>query len=130
MSNNGRYLILAALLFVLHPLLAQQDTGLITGLVLDESGAPVANASVEVKNTGTGIVTRVSTGHEGSYTTPPLRIGSYSVTVEAKGFKRAIREALTLNVQDRLPVSFTLEIGDVEQSVEVNADAPLLQSET
>ena len=73
---------------------------------------------------------RVKTGAEGSYTTPPLRIGTYSVTVEAPGFKRAIREALTLNVQDRLPVSFTLEIGDMQQSVEVNTDAPLLQSET
>ena len=130
MSNRGRYLILAALLFALHSLLAQQDTGVITGQVLDESGAPIANASVEVKNTGTGIVSRVSTGQEGSYTTQPLRIGTYSVTVEAKGFKRAIREDLTLNVQDRLRVSFTLPVGDMQQSVEVVAEAPLLQSET
>ncbi len=130
MFKNGRYLIFAALLFALHPLVAQQDTGLITGEVLDESGAPVANASVEAKNAGTGIVSRVTTGHEGSYTTQPLRIGSYSVTVEAKGFKRAIREGLTLNVQDRLRVSFTLPVGDVQQSVEVVAEAPLLQSET
>ena len=122
--------VAAALLVALNPSPAQQDTGVITGAILDASGAPIANAVVEVKNAGTGIVLRVKAGAEGSYTTPPLRIGTYSVTVEAPGFKRAIREALTLNVQDRLPVSFTLEIGDVQQSVEVTADVPLLQSET
>src|SRR6478609_5291470 len=130
MFKNGRYLITVALSLALHPLLGQQDTGLITGQVLDETGAPIANASVEVKNAGTGIVSKVSTGQEGSYTTQPLRIGTYSVTVEAKGFKRAIRENLSLSVQDRLRVSFTLPVGDVQQSVEVVAEAPLLQSET
>ena len=122
--------VIAALLFVLHPLLAQQDTGVITGDVLDPSGAPIGNASVAVKNSETGIVLRVSTGVEGSYTTPPLHIGTYSVTVEAKGFKRAIRDGLMLNVQDRLRLSFTLEVGDMQQSVEVVGEAPLLQSET
>ena len=122
--------VAAALLVALNPSPAQQDTGVITGAILDASGAPIANAVVEVKNAGTGIVLRVKASAEGSYTTPPLRIGTYSVTVEAPGFKRAIREALTLNVQDRLPVSFTLEIGDVQQSVEVTADVPLLQSGT
>ncbi len=52
------------------------------------------------------------------------------MTVEASGFKRAIREDITLNVQDRLRVSFSLVIGDVQQSVEVMAEAPLLQSDT
>src|SRR5215471_19355419 len=111
--------VVTALLLALHPLLGQQDSCVITGEVLDASGGPVGNASVEVKNTGTGIVVKIITGVEGSYTTPPLRIGTYSVTVEAKGFQRAIREALTLNVQDRLRVSFSLVVGDVQQSVEV-----------
>jgi hypothetical protein len=53
MFQNTRYLMLTALLFALHTSLAQQDTGLLTGKVLDESGAPIANASVEVKNIGT-----------------------------------------------------------------------------
>ncbi len=130
MFSNARHLMLTALLFAVHSLLAQQDTGLITGQVLDESGAPIANASVEIKNTGTGIVSKVKTGQEGSYTTQPLRIGTYSVTVEARGFKRAIRETLTLSVQDRLRVSFTLPVGDVQQSVEVVGEVPLLQSES
>ncbi len=75
-------------------------------------------------------MSRVSTSQDGSYTTQPLRIGDYSVTVEAKGFKRAIRENLTLNVQDRLRVSFTLPVGDMQQSIEVVAEAPLLQSDS
>src|SRR5579871_4688578 len=101
MLKRTSFLVMAALLSALHPLPAQQDTGVITGQVLDGSGAPIGNASVEVKNTGTGIVLRVNTGVEGSYTTPPLRIGTYSVTVEASGFKRAIHDGLILNVQDR-----------------------------
>src|SRR5579859_4125421 len=79
MLKKTSFLATAALLFALHPLLAQQDTGVITGEALDASGAPIGNASVEVKNTETGIVLRVSTGVDGSYTTPPLRIGSYSI---------------------------------------------------
>jgi hypothetical protein len=130
MFNTGRYLTILALSIALHPLPGQQDTGLITGQVLDESGAPIANASVEVKNIGTGIVSKVLTGQEGSYTTPPLRIGTYSVAVEAKGFKRTIRENLILSVQDRLRVSFTLPVGDVQQTVEVMGEVPLLQSES
>jgi hypothetical protein len=130
MFNSSRRLTIMTLVLSFHSLLAQQDTGVITGQVVDESGSPIANAAVEVKNTGTGIVSRVVTGQEGSYTTQPLRIGSYSVTVEASGFKRAIRGDLTLNVQDRLRVSFTLPVGDMQQSVEVVGEAPLLQSET
>jgi len=81
--------VAAALLVALNPSPAQQDTGVITGAILDASGAPIANAVVEAKNAGTGIVLRVKASAEGSYTTPPLRIGTYSVTVEAPGFKRA-----------------------------------------
>src|SRR6516165_8916384 len=65
MLKKTSFLVTAALLFALHPLLAQQDTGVITGEVLDASGVPIGNASVEVKNTETGIVLRVSTGIEG-----------------------------------------------------------------
>src|SRR5581483_1223508 len=130
MFHNARYFAFTALLFALHPILAQQDTGVITGKVLDESSAPIANASVEVRNVGTGIAWKGLTSQDGSYTTPPLRIGVYSVSVEAKGFKRAIRENIILNVQDRLPVPFTLPVGDVQQSIEVRGEAPLLQSET
>jgi hypothetical protein len=130
MFNMRRYLMIVALSLAFHPLCGQQDTGVITGKVLDESGAPIANASVEIKNVGTGIASKVITSQDGSYTTPPLRIGTYSVTVEAKGFKRAIRDNLILNVQDRLPVSFTLPVGDVQQSIEVMGEAPILQSET
>src|SRR5438067_370592 len=123
-------LSIAVLLTASKLLFAQQDTGLITGQVLDESGAPIANASVSIKNTETGIVSNITTDQEGSYATPPLRIGSYSVTVEAKGFKRAVRESVTLNVQDRLRVPFTLPVGDVNESIEVKAEAPLLQTDS
>ena len=79
--------VAAALLVALNPSPAQQDTGVITGEILDASGAPIANAVVEVKNTGYRYCLAGQTSAEGSYTTPPLRIGTYSVTVEAHGLQ-------------------------------------------
>src|SRR5205823_4319806 len=67
---------------------------------------------------------------DGIFVATPLRIGTYSVAVEAKGFKKAVRDGIRLNVQDRLRVDFRLELGDITQTVEITAEAPLLQSES
>jgi hypothetical protein len=99
---------LARFVFAFRTLLAQRGAGLITKQVLGESGCPIANTSVGVKNTDTNIALKSMTSHDGAYTTPPPRIGTWSVTAEAKGFQGAIRENLTLNVQGRLLVSLAL----------------------
>src|SRR5215510_7458765 len=111
-------------------LLAQQDTGLITGQVTDPTGSAVPDAAVTVVNRDTNIGVKVSTGSDGIFVATPLRIGLYSVTVEAKGFKKAVQDGIQLRVQDRLRVDFRLEVGEITQTVEVVGEAPLLQSET
>ena len=110
--------------------LAQQDTGIITGVVTDQSGSAVPNASVSLLNTGTNTTTTVTTDNDGLFVATPLRIGPYTITIEARGFKKTVRENVLLRVQDRLRLDFSLEVGQLTETIEVNAEAPILQSET
>ncbi|MBI3682753.1 MAG: TonB-dependent receptor [Acidobacteria bacterium] len=110
--------------------MAQQDTGIITGLVTDATGSVIPSAAISLVNTGTNVRTTVATNADGLFVATPMRIGVYSITVEARGFKKSVRDGVTLRVQDRLRVDFQLEIGEVSESVEVTSQAPLLQSET
>src|SRR6266852_5252142 len=107
------------LLLCVPLLLAQQDTGMITGQVTDSTGSAVPDAAVTVVNRDTNIGAKFSTGSDGIFVATPLRIGLYSVTVEAKGFKKAVQENIQLRVQDRLRVDFRLEVGEITQTVEV-----------
>ena len=109
---------------------AQQDTGIITGQISDATGSVIPSATVVLVNTGSNVRTTVETNADGIFVATPMRIGVYSITVQAKGFKKSVREGVTLRVQDRLRVDFQLEVGEVTETVEVTAEAPLLQSET
>ena len=117
--------VLPALLFCTILSVAQQDTGIITGLVTDASGSPVLGATVSVKNRDTNVGITVSTGSDGIYVATPLKIGAYEIQVEAKGFKKVVRDGVQLQVQDRLRLDFQLQVGDITQTVEVQAAAPL-----
>src|ERR1700737_4083207 len=87
----------------------QQDTGMITGLVTDANGLAIAGAAVSVTNRDTSVGVKVATGTDGIYVATPLKIGSYVIQVEVKGFKRALREGIQLQVQDRLRLDFQLQ---------------------
>ncbi len=109
---------------------AQQDTGIITGLVTDPSGSAIPKASVILVNTGTNARTKVATDEGGLFVATPLRIGAYTISIEAPGFKKTVQENVLLRVQDRLRIDFKLEVGQLSDTIEVSAEAPLLQSET
>jgi hypothetical protein len=108
------------------PFAAAQDiTGSIAGTVQDASGAGVPNAKVTVTNTDRNLVIRtVETDGSGNYSVPLLDIGHYSISVEAKGFKKATEKGITLSVNDKLTFDIRLEVGEVQQEVTVEA-APL-----
>jgi hypothetical protein len=108
----------------------QADTGAITGAVLDSSGAVVPNGLVTLTHLATNTKTTVKTDSEGSYVATPLRIGNYSVSVVAPGFKTGTRTGITLQVQDRLRVDFTLEVGSVNEAVNVHEAVPVVESES
>jgi hypothetical protein len=112
------------------PLGAQTTTGSIVGTISDPSGAVIGGAAVTVTNMGTSIAVKTTTDNGGNYVVTPLQVGLYSVTVEAAGFKKSVRSDITVNVQDRVRVDAALEVGAVTDTVEVQAAAPLLQTDT
>lgn len=124
MRLQGAFLLLALGLF------AQQDMGVITGLVTDGTGAAIPGARVTVTNVETNETRAVETSDTGSYTAGPLRIGIYQVAVEREGFKRAVVSDLRVSAQDRVRADVALDLGQITESVSVTAEAPLLRSET
>lgn len=123
--------VLPALLAVIAVCpLSAQITGAITGLIVDASGSSVPKASVMVRNSGTGAERELRTDSGGRFVAEALAVGRYEVTVTAAGFKKAIRTGLELNVADRLGLDFSLEVGQMTETVSVTAEAPLVKTET
>lgn len=123
--------IWAALALILScavgPILAQNVTGTIAGTVADPSGAAVASASVTVTNVNTQLSQKLSTDKDGFYSASLLPVGKYDVAVEVKGFKREVRSGIVLNVNDKLTVNFSLQIGSASQLVNVEASPVQVQ---
>lgn len=109
---------------------AQTFTGSILGSVQDSSGAVAPGATVVITNTGTNAITTVHSDASGNYAAPLLPPGQYSVQVELQGFKRFLREGITLQIQQQARVDIRLEIGTVSESVVVSADAELVEATT
>src|SRR5438105_571189 len=128
--NRRRSTALAYLFCLCVPagLLAQGVEATLRGLVADSSGAAVPGARVEVKNTGTNRVTATVTDSAGQYAAPFLQPGTYSVTVEASGFKKFVREGLILSVGATVAVDMALEVGAVTEQLTVTAESPLLDT--
>lgn len=109
---------------------AQVASGNIVGAVRDASGAVVVDASVMVRNTETGITRQVTTNHEGGYVVTLLQPGTYTVTVEREGFKKAVQSPFKLDVNQTARVDITLAVGSRTESVEVSAAEPLVESQS
>ena len=109
---------------------AQRDLATITGTVTDSSGGVVANAKVTVSEQGTGQVYELTTGSSGDFTRPALKASTYNISVTAPGFKKAEQKNILLTAGERTGVNIVLTVGDIGQTVEVTAAAPLLQTES
>ena len=123
------YVVLVASLLAGGPLSAQVDTGAILGTVKDQSGAVIPGAKVTLTNEGTAFIVSTVAEADGSYVFRPIKIGTYSVEAEYKGFQKIERQHVTVNVQQQVVVDFTLVPGQVTQTVEVASAAPLLQTQ-
>ena len=108
---------------------AQIHTASLTGLVTDPTGAVIANATVVAKNKATGVEYSTTTDQSGYYTFASLPIGTYTVTAEAQGFKKFVRENIVLEVGQRARLDFTLEVGEIAETVVVEAQVPLLSTQ-
>ncbi|MDT7810617.1 MAG: hypothetical protein QOJ42_533, partial [Acidobacteriaceae bacterium] len=103
---------------------AQETTGTILGSVTDPSGATVPNARITITNTDRNTQERVLTSNSaGDYSAPQLPIGHYSIRVEAPGFKNYQESSITLNVNDRRAIPVRLDVGNVQETVSVQANA-------
>jgi hypothetical protein len=109
---------------------AQGDRGTITGTVTDPTGAVVPNASIQVTNTDTSAVYKVGTTNTGNYTLANLPVGTYELTVDAAGFKKFNRPGLVVQVSETIRVDASLQVGASTDTVTVNAEAPLLKTES
>lgn len=110
--------------------MAQKDAASLVGQVLDASGASVPGAQVAAENAETGFTYRAVTSTAGEWTISPVRIGTYKVTISAAGFRTAVFNAITLDVQQRQRVDVKLEPGQLSETVSVHERASLLETET
>ncbi|MEK7403530.1 MAG: TonB-dependent receptor [Acidobacteriota bacterium] len=109
---------------------AQVATGTINVIAEDSTAAVIPGAAVTVSNKNTGLTRTGQTGAQGELPVPFLPAGEYSITVGARGFKRATVAQFTLQVDQNATVRLTLTPGDVIELVEVRAATPLLEADT
>jgi hypothetical protein len=112
------------------PLGAQQlDTALIVGTVSDATGAVIPGAQLTFAHLATGTEYSTQTNESGAYRSTPLRIGEYLVVVEAEGFKQYSGTGVSLSIGDIRQLDVQLQVGAVTEVIEVEATAPLLQTQ-
>src|ERR1019366_4945746 len=124
--------MLAAVLFTLlsTSLPAQnRNSGEIRGTVTDSTGAVVPGVRVVVTNVDTGIVTTTVASGTGLYNMPTLEVGQYSIEFSREGFKKFVRQGITLHVES-ITVDAVLSVGSSTENVTVTADVPLIRTET
>ena len=128
LMRNRMALLLLTIAASLLPV-AAQTFGEITGTITDSTGAAAAGASVTLLNTATSQARKVETNEAGNYTIPFVSPGVYEVRVQRDGFKSVTRPDVRVQVADSVRVNFTIEVGNVTESIEVRGGAPLLSAD-
>jgi hypothetical protein len=123
-----KYLLFATL-FSASLVFGQSERGNITGVVTDASGAPLPGAPVTVANTDTNTAAHVSTTSTGEYNVPNLPPGVYRVEVTAPGFKTFVVDRITMTAGATLRADAQLQVGQLNESVEVTAQAIQMQTD-
>src|SRR5579864_2123756 len=108
----------------------QSDRGTITGTISDPSGAVAPGAPVEIRNVENGLVYRAASSATGNYTLTQLPAGQYELSVTVPGFKKYVRQSITVDVAETYRVDVLLEVGSNSESVTVTDAAPLLKTES
>ena len=123
--------VLAALICFLSsgPAIGQTFFGSIVGSVTDSSSSAIPQANVTLVNLGTNERRSSATDDSGAYQFPNLSPGQYRVEIEKTGFRRLVREPITVEVQSAVRIDADMQVGDVNQIVEVSAQTPILQTE-
>src|ERR1700678_22651 len=126
----GRSLCLCCAVLAGTPPLKADVTGSILGYVRDSSGGVLPNATLTVTQASTGYSRTATTDGSGQYTFLALPPGTYRLTASDAGFENGVVENINLNVNDALKFDFTLKIGNVSQTVSVDASAVQVDTTT
>src|SRR5215471_16418410 len=110
-------------------LFGQSESASIVGTVTDSSGAALPGVTINIRNTQTNATLNVQSAGDGNFTSPPLQPGSYSVTVEAQGFTRMVQN-LNLDIDQHARLDFSLKPGQLSESVTVEANAAMLDTQS
>lgn len=112
-----------------HLAFAQTPTASVTGIVQDSTGAVVPGAHITIMAVDTGVKRETESNTSGNYAVPLLNPGNYTISVTKDGFRPISRSGVTLFVDQTARIDFSLELGATSQTVQVAAEAPLVQSE-
>jgi outer membrane receptor protein involved in Fe transport len=123
-----RTCVLAATVLTATPLLAQSTTGGFQGTVTDPSGAALPGVTVMIVNPDTNLLRSTVTNASGNYDAPLLPPGRYNISVDLAGFRKLEKTGLVLQVNQNARIDFTLEMASIEESVQVVAQAPLIDT--
>lgn len=122
---------LAVLVMVSATSHAQQSRASLFGSIADSTGSPVPNATITLTNTGTNFEYPATTNESGNYILNDLPAGpNYRLTISKSGFRKSVRNGLTLEVDQRAQIDVRLELGSVAEEIFVTADAPLVDTGT
>ena len=122
------FFLFAFLLFTFSLTAAQSTSATLSGTVEDQNGAVIPGAAIVIQNVGTSLKRVATTNDEGSFTVPLLPPGTYTVTVRRDGFTPLEVRDVILNVGDQKGLRITLKAGDVNATVQVTSEAPLINT--
>jgi hypothetical protein len=117
-----------AVVLISAPLFSQVNTGRILGTVTDQTGGVIAGAMVTVTNSQTGVARNLTTDQAGEYLAPNLTPGTYTVRASVMGFQTFQRQNIAVGVGVDVRVDAQLTPGQITQTVEVTAAAPMLDT--
>src|SRR2546430_3195108 len=131
--RRSLFVVFVAALFVLAAALTvfgQQTTGSLNGTVVDPSGATVAGATVTVVNSSTGAERSTVSSTAGTFDFQALQPGAYTISVDAKNFRRAVSRDIVVSVASVAQVTIALEVGQASETVTVTATQEVLNTST
>ena len=112
-----------AALSTLAALAQTATTGAIVGAVTDRNGAALSGAEIEIVNTATNQSIKVTTNNDGQYIFPAVLPGEYNISCVKTGFRKTSVNTFKVDVAKSYTVNLTLEVGEVQQTVEITATA-------
>lgn len=127
-TTHKASLVLLLLLFFAPLAFAQANGGSVSGTVMDTTGDQIPQASIQIRNTQTGVVLSTTTNATGYYEFPSVLPGSYMETVEASGYSKSTTTLFEVSTGTRQTIDISLKIGEVVQTLTVSAASQLMDT--